>query len=233
MAIDLHERNWQNLCDHHMYDWCGIWTRYTPQKTVIESFQSLRSFQVNDKQTEIYQVNRFKYANGGEREKAWHLHKSSDNLADGIHHSDNPSMRALFFDNGAAAWVTKILQDNSIFAIEFILKHEHLRISVYVIYDECGSLTKTVSIREDANGLPSQHWSNNVDVLPDRNFSGNWQGSSISMTPDLETSLATQTQLQFLTPNSETFFFPDGISHSKQRNLLFPRWHFFKLPQSS
>ncbi len=62
--MDIKEQNWQNFTANHLGDWHGTWTRYSPHGEVTESFQSLRRFLSNLKQTEIAQTNRYKYADG-------------------------------------------------------------------------------------------------------------------------------------------------------------------------
>ncbi len=212
--MDLKEQNWINLCANHLRDWHGIWTRYSPEGEVIESFQSLRSFRSNQEQTEITQFNRYIYSDGKTEEKNWQLNKFS-NKPNGICHPAVPSMRAFFFDQGAATWSAKQLEPETIFQpAEFFFRYEELRHSVPIIYDGSGCLMRIVSIREDATGFPSKYWSTELNLLPDRNLSGNWQGSSVTMTPDLTVSPPIPAQLHFPIEGNEISFLPDGISVS-------------------
>lgn len=211
--MDVQQQNWNNLCANHIKDWHGIWTRYSPQGEVTESFQSLRSFQFNQDHTEIFQTNRYLYPDGV-KEQNWQFNRESNSLPDGLYHPQVQYMRAFFFPQGAAAWATKKLESGSPFAIELFFMYEDLRHSVAIIYDQNHSLIRTVSIREDSRGFPSQYWSNELNLLPERNFKCCWQGTCTTMTSDLNVSQPTLTQLQFPLAGHKTFFFPDGISLS-------------------
>ncbi|MCP2730456.1 DUF3598 family protein [Limnofasciculus baicalensis] len=212
--MDLKEQNWRNLCANHLRDWHGIWTRYSPEGEVIESFQSLRSFRSNQDQTEITQTNRYIYANDTTKEESWEYNLRSNGLANGLFHPARNSMRGIFFEQGAATWITTELKTDSGFGIELFFRHEELRHSIGIVYDQSNTLMRTASIQEDSTGFPSKYWSTDLNLLPDRNISGNWQGSSITMTPDLKVSSPVSTQLHFPVAGNETFFFSDGISLS-------------------
>ncbi|MBW4495661.1 MAG: DUF3598 family protein [Oscillatoria princeps RMCB-10] len=198
--MDLKEQNWKNFCDNHLRDWHGIWTRYSPQGEVIESFQSLRSFRSNLEQTEITHTNRYTYADGRTEEKTWKLNK--------------PAIRSVFFEQGAAAFASQELKPGSLFAVELFFRHEELRHSVIAAYDGGDSLKRTLTIREDATGFPSEYWSAELNLLPERNLTGNWQGTSVTMTPDLNVSPPVPAQLEWPVEGNQTVFFPDGISLS-------------------
>ncbi len=132
--MDLKEKNWQNFTANHLRDWHGIWTRYSPQGDVMDSFQSLRSFRSNLEQTEIYQTNRYKYADDRIEEKNWQSNKQDKVFPDGIVHPAFPSMRSLYFEQGAATWTAKQLEPDSNFGIELFFRYEELRHSVAIIY---------------------------------------------------------------------------------------------------
>lgn len=212
--VDLQERNWQYLCTYHLQDWQGICTKYSPQGEMFEYFESLRSFRGNQEQTQVIQNNEYKYPDGRIDKKTWQINKHSDSLSDGVSHSANPSMRALFFDGGAAGWVMKRLETGKALAIELLFWSENLRHSVTTHYDISGNLTRTVCIREDSTGSGSKHWLTELNLLPKRDLSGNWQGTSIVMTPDLQISTPVATQLQFPLASNTSFFFPSGVSVS-------------------
>ena len=38
------EANWANFWDHHLGEWNGRWTRYSPSGSVLETFASSRKF---------------------------------------------------------------------------------------------------------------------------------------------------------------------------------------------
>ncbi|NEO91802.1 MAG: DUF3598 family protein [Moorea sp. SIO3G5] len=213
--MDLKEQNWKNFTANHLRDWHGIWTRYSPEGEIIESFQSLRSLRSNPEQTEIYQTNRSIYADGRIEEYKWQFNKQDKVLPDGMVHPAFLSMRSFFFEQGAATWSAKQLEPGSVFVpAELFLKHEDIRHSVAIVYDSNGSLMRVVSIREDAGGFPSNYWSKEIHLLPERNLSGNWQGTSVTMTPDLQVSEPIATQLNWPLAGNKMFFFPDGISLS-------------------
>ncbi len=212
--MDLKEQNWQNFTLHHLRDWRGIWTRYSPQGEITESFQSLRSFQSNPQQTEIAQTNRYLYADGRIVEQSWEFNQISNSLSDGLFHPQNQSMRGVFFESGHAAWVTTKLKTDSYFAVELFFNYKELRHSVGIVYDEHGNLFRTANIREDAAGFPSQYWSTELNQLPERNLSGNWQGTAVTITPDLKISAPVPTQLHYPESGHKTFFLPDGVSVS-------------------
>lgn len=196
--MDLKLQNWNNFCAKHLNDWYGIWTIYSPQKEVTDSFQCVRSFQSNSEQTEITHTNRYTYTDGKKEEKTWQLYK--------------PSLRAIFFEQGAGAYNSKQLEPGSLFAVELFFRHEDIRHSVVAAYQDGSNLTRMLSIREDT-ASPSKFWSSEVNILPDRNLKG-WSGTSITMTPDLVVSPPVPTQLNWAIEGNETFFFPDGISLS-------------------
>jgi len=212
--MDLKEQNWNNLSKNHVRDWHGIWTRYSPQGEITESFQSLRQFRLEQQYNAIAQTNRYIYANGLTKEESWEYNQSWNSLEDGLFHPARQSMRGLFFGGGASAWVTTYLQKDSYFAIELFFRYKDLRNSVGIVYKESGRLMRTASIREDSTSVPSKYWSTEVNLLPERNLSGNWQGTSVTMTPDLKLSPALPTQLHWPIEGNTTFFYPDGISLS-------------------
>ncbi|KST68927.1 DUF3598 family protein [Mastigocoleus testarum] len=209
---DPQEQNWQNFCANHLRDWYGIWTRYSAQGEVIESFQSLRSLKLNQEQTGIDQTNRYTYADGRIEEKNWQSTKQSKNLSDGIVHPKTSLMRSLYFEQGAAAWVTNQLKLGDFFhSGELFFRYENLRHSVGAVYDESGGLLRITSIREDSLNFPSKYWSKQLELLPKRNISGKWQGISVTMTSDLKVSLPVPIKQRSFCEENETFFLPDGI----------------------
>jgi hypothetical protein len=212
--MELKEQNWKNFCAQNLRELPGLWTGYSPQGELFGSFQLLRSFQSNKEQTEITHTSRYTFADGRTEEKAWQFNKQSSNLPDGLVHPEQPSMRSFFFDQGASASAVKQLETGLPCRIQLGFKHEDLVSSVVIFYDDRGSLMRTVCIRLDAAGFPSKYWSTELNLLPERNLSGNWKGTSVTMTPDLKVSPAVSTQLHWPWEGNETFFFPDGISLS-------------------
>jgi Domain of unknown function (DUF3598) len=211
--MDLKAQNWKNLCANHLKDWHGIWTRYSPQGEVIESFQSLRSFLCDRQQNEITQLNRYMYADGTTKQESWQYNLHSNSLANGLCHPARESMSGLFFASGHAAWITRQFARQPFSGIEIFFRYEDLRHSVGIIYDNSGNLFRTASIREDV-AFPSQYWSTELKQSANRDLNGNWQGTSVTMTPDLQVSEPVTTQLDWSIEGNKTFFFPDRISLS-------------------
>lgn len=61
IITDLREKNWNNFFAHHLQDWQGVCTKYSPQGKMFEYFESLRSFRGNQEQTQVIQNNEYKY----------------------------------------------------------------------------------------------------------------------------------------------------------------------------
>lgn len=220
-STNLQEQNWQNFCANHLQDWHGTWTKYSAQGEVIESFQSLRSLKNNDDNTETYQLNRYTYSDGKIEEKKWQSTTESRKRNDGLIHPKHPWMRSLFFEQGAALWVTKEVQKGMIFhKSELFFRHENLRISVGTVYDENGNLQMFWNFREDSTGFSSQYWSSEINLFPEQNLKGNWEGKVITLTPNLEFSSSISTNFQWDWQENKKFFLPDGISLSCPDRIL-------------
>jgi len=218
--MDMQEQHWKKFCTHHLGDWHGTRTRYSPQGEVIESSEGFRMIRANPEQTEITHTNRSIYADGRTEEQSWQFNNQSNNFADGIMHPITSLMRFLVFEQGAAAGVYKKLEAGSSFGIELFFRHHNLRRSLVIIYDKNGSLFRMTSIREDAFTFPNQYWSKEVKLSPERNLSGNWIGNSLTMTPDLKVSPAVPTQLHWPIEENKNFYFPDGLSLSCPNQAL-------------
>ena len=208
------DQNWHNFWRHHLRDWHGIWTRYAPDGEIIESFQSIRSFQGNSELTEIVQQNSYTYTDGSTVERRWEFSQQANSLPDGFSHPASIFMRGFCFEEGAAAWLLPQLQPGPSAIMELFLKHKDVRHSVGVLYDKSGNLLRTASIREDAAGFPSQYWSTQLQLLTERTLNGSWQGSAVTMTPNLTVSTPVPTQLQWGWDDHKTYYYPDGITLS-------------------
>ena len=203
--MDLQKQNWKNFYNNHLGNWHGLWTRYTFDGEIIEVIKSLRSLQGHPENADIInQTNRYEYADGRTVEKSWAWERNKRSKA-------FPLMRSLFFDRGAAAWVTKQLEVSSFFQVELFFRHKDLRLSVPVIYNDNFS-NRVVTFREDKRGLPSQYWSEKLELLAQRKFSNDWQGNSIIMTPDFKVSAPVPTKLNWGCDGYKNFFFTDVIS---------------------
>ncbi len=212
--MELKDQNWKNFTANHLHNWYGVWTRYFPQGEVKESFQSQRIFRSNREQTEIHQTNRYIYAEDNFKEESWDYNQRENSLPDGMYHPQADTMRTICFESGHTAWVTRKLQPNSFFGLELFFRYEQLRHSVGIVYDQQGALFRTANIREDARGFPSQFWSKEIEQVSERNLSGNWLGTSVTMTPDLKISEPLPTKLNWGWEGHKTFFLPDGVSIS-------------------
>jgi len=212
--MDPKEQNWKNLTAKHLRDWHGIWTRYDPQGEVTESFRGLRSISSDRAQTEIAHRNLYMYPEGNTKEESWEYNQGENSLPDGLFHPARSTRRGFFLASGHAAWVTTKLKTDSYFGAELFFRYEDLRHSVGIVYDEQGNLLRTANIREDAAGFPSQYWSTELQQLPDRNLSDNWQGTSVTITPDLNISDPVPSKLHWNWEGHHAFFLPDGVSIS-------------------
>ena len=212
--MDLKVQNWKNLTDQHLYDWHGLWTRYTPTGEVLQSFPSLRHFESNADKTEIYQLNKYMYTEDDIKKESWHYNQTENSLEDGMFHPQAESMRGYFFPSGHAAWAVTQLQEGSPFGMELFFRYQHLRHSVGIVYDDKGNLMRTANIREDSTGYPSSFWSTELEQLPSRELSQNLQGTSISMTADLQVSEPVNAQFTWSKEGHQLFYLPDGVSIS-------------------
>ncbi len=203
--MDLQEQNWHNFCGKHLHDWHGLWTRYTPDGKVTESFQSLRSFQGNAEQTEVTHTNRYLYADGRSEEKVWHLQK--------------PALSSIFFKQGSGAFASKQYEPGKFFAAELFLLHENLRCSAIVGYADGADLTLIANIREDSQGFPSKYWTTMLDFLTEANHSGKWSGTSITMRSDLQILLPVPCHFEWSTEGRKVIYLPDGVTLLCPENL--------------
>ncbi|MBD2185462.1 DUF3598 family protein [Aerosakkonema funiforme] len=220
--MNSQEQNWTNLFGKITSEgiaWHGIWTRYSPEKEVLESFQGVRNFRANENKTVITHTNNYIYADGSTAEKSWQIEKETCNQPDGIMHPALLSMRALSFGQGVNAVVSKILENEEYFGVELFLQHENFRTSLTPIYGKTGDLERMTLIREQLGSFPDEKPELEVD-----NISGNWIGKREYMTPDLKVSPASETQQLVLDANAgknKTFFLPDGVVVNAPKKVEF------------
>ena len=212
--VDLKEKNWKNFTDQHLYDWYGIWTRYTPTGGIQESFRSLRHFEGNADKTEIYQLNQYIYAEDDVKEQRWNFNERENSLFDGMFHPQAEFMRGYFFPSGHSIWATTQLKSETYFAMELFFRYQSLRHSVGIVYDDQGNLFRTANIREDSTAYPSSYWSTDLEQLSQQNLEKNWTGTSITITSDLEISEPISTQFRWDREGHQLFYLPDGVSIS-------------------
>lgn len=210
--MNLQEQNWTNLFGERTLKdtaWHGTWTKYSPDKEVINCFQGVRRFRANEDKTLIYQTNNYTYSDGSTEEKNWQLEKQTCNQPDGVIHVAQSSMRALSLGQGAVAWLSKTLEPGKDLGCELFLKHENWRTSVAILYGENSNLKRITHIREHLDSFPVEPPSSEVQEL-----NGKWVGEKKSITSNLKVSDIEPTQELLLDPTkgiNKTIFFPDGV----------------------
>jgi Domain of unknown function (DUF3598) len=207
------EQNWQNFCVNHVHEWRGTWTRYYVQTETVESFQSLRRFRQEPDSGQIFQTNRYFYANGETEEQTWEFDQQNS-LPDGLFHPQRESMRGFFLNQGAAAWVQMQVNLGVAIGIELFFRWDDLRHSVGIVYDRNGQLFRVASVREDAKNFPSHYWSTDTQLLNHQDFGGSWAGRAIALSSTLDSSTSAPVQFHWPLADHATFFFPDRISLS-------------------
>ena len=206
------EQNWINLFGDLPADgisWCGTWTRYAPDQTVLKSFQGVRNFIPNEDNTVITHTNHFTYADGRTEETQWQIDKISCNHPDGMIHPASASGRALSFAAGANVWISKNLEPGKFFGGELFFKHQEWRTSIAMMYGGDRNLVGITQIREYLGSFPERSPAPKVE-----NLSGNWTGTKQSMTADLSISAVEEIEGLNIDPTqgkNETFFLPDRI----------------------
>ncbi|MBW4492895.1 MAG: DUF3598 family protein [Oscillatoria princeps RMCB-10] len=212
--MNLQEQHWTKLFGRLTPEGTsryGIWTVSSPEKEIIKQFKGIRNFRANEDKTVITHTNQYFSPDGSEEEKQWQIEKEACNLPDGLVHPAAPSNRGLALsDRGATAWVTKTLQPERPFGIEFFFRQEDdSNNSLGIIYGESGSLDRILHIRERLGSFPEPAAEPAIE-----NLSGKWVGKKETMTPDLQVSPAEDTQELVLEPTggkNETSFLTEGI----------------------
>ena len=211
-SSDTHSaRNWQAFWRHHLGDWRGRWTRYSPSGQVKETFASSRLFTANPSQTKVVQTNRYRYADGRSIRRQWTYNIEEHSQPDGFAHPASKFMRGLALDNGSAAWLIPTLRPSQLSPFELFLKHGEIRHSVGVLYGKNGELLRTASIREKRGPHPSKNWSDTVIQVEAWNPGGRWKGEKRQILPDLSRVPLQRSEWQWKKQNQSNHFFPDGI----------------------
>ena len=97
---------------------------------------------------------------------------------------------------------------------ELYFLHNNLRLSISVVYDQ-GNLSCMSFIREDCCGFPSQYWSEDVEMASERSFTGNWEGTSTTMYPDMTIAEPVATKHQWRCwEEHQVYYMPDGVTVS-------------------
>ena len=177
--------NWQALWRHHLGDWRGRWTRYTPSGEVKETFASTRLFTADPTRAEIVHVNRYRFADGRAIKKEWKYNLQDHSHADVFSHPASKSMRGLVLDNGSAALLIPTLPANQFAPLGLFLKRGDTRHSVGVLYGKDGALLRTASIREQRGNQSNFNWTESVAQVKPWNPVGRWEGEKRQIQADL------------------------------------------------
>ena len=203
---------------HHVKDWPGLWTQYTPQGEVMQSFQSLRSFKIgNSEQTLIKQTNRYTYSDGSTQEKAFEYTLGPTGFTPSV--ARFAGTKVAFFESGHGVFFPVHFNHANTLVEIFFKLDETIRHSTDIDYEE-RKLVRVASIREDSGGYPGKYWSMEVKPVSERSFTGNWEGTSLTQFPDLTISEPVQTQLQWGWEGHQVYYLPDGITISFPREII-------------
>jgi hypothetical protein len=189
-------QNWNNFCQYHANsDWHGIWTRYTPNGQVIESFQCVRSFHISEDKSEINHQNHYLYADGTKETKTFGPYKK-------------PITRALFLDN-SFSWGSTKVESGSNFGFETGFRYKDRRVSVAITYGDRASLENIIVI--------SEHLSTFASAISHttKELSGSWEGTAKTITPDWIVSSPVATsfnKLENLSDDYQILHLLNGIS---------------------
>ena len=186
--------NWDNFCKYHVnFDWYGVWTKYLPDGKIIDSFQCIRSFHLNEEGSEINHQNHYIYADGKKETKTFAPYKK-------------PDTRALFLDN-SFSWGSILVLEESRFGFETGFRYEDKRLSTVLIYNESGELQEITVISEVLEG------SLESNTISQQDFSGRWEGIAKTINPSWIVSSPVKTTYQQLAANNDylKLYFPEGV----------------------
>lgn len=195
--MQLQLQNWDNFCKYHVnHDWYGVWTRYSIDGEVTDSFQCIRSFHLNQDGNEINHQNHYIYSDGKKETKTFGPYKK-------------PDTRALFLDN-SFSWGSLLVLEESRFGFETGFRYEDRRLSTVVIYNESGNLQEITVISEVLQGSLEES-----NLISSESFSGVWKGTAKTINPNYVVSSPvsnTYDQLQNSDENYLKLYFPNGVS---------------------
>jgi hypothetical protein len=209
---NLQEQHWTryfgNLTTEAIFRY-GSWTVFSPEITIMRSFQGIRILQANEDLTIITHTNKFPQGDGTVQEKSWQIEKEICNLADGLLHPADPKKRSFsILEYGATSWFPQKFIPGTTFSVEFFLKNYPANNSVAGIYGENGVLDKILMIREQLGDFPGE------PQPPLTEISGNWQGEKLTMLPDLrilEPEVVSELILDPSEGQNQTFFLPEQV----------------------
>ncbi|MGB3655878.1 MAG: DUF3598 family protein [Rivularia sp. (in: cyanobacteria)] len=211
--MNLQDKNWENLFGHITTEgvaWHGIWTMYSLEKEVLNSFKAVRKFQANEEKTLITHTNKYIYSDGTESERIWQIEKQICSQPDGVIHPALLSTRAISFGDDKNAVVPKKLETGKRFGTELFFRYQDWRTSVVSVYAESGNLERITIIREHLNSFPNIPAKAEIEKLP-----GKYIGRKESMNSDLQISASAENQELVLEPTkvkNKTISLPDEIT---------------------
>ena len=205
------EANWANFWDHHLGEWNGRWTRYSPSGSVLETFSSSRKFSSDPEHQQITQENRYRFPNKNVTQKKWIYTKQEHNTINGFAHPASVKMRGFAFNNGAAAWLIPKLEKDEFAYFELFLKRGDVRHSVGIVYDRNGQLMRTASIREFRGASIASPWSSNIQQIKKWSPNGDWVGAQQKVNGNLKYSLTPAVQWSWGALEESLHYLPDNI----------------------
>lgn len=211
-TMNLQDKNWENLFGHITTEgvcWHGIWTMYSPDKEVLNSFKAVRKFQANEEKTLITHTNKYTYSDKTESEKIWQIEKQICSQPDGVIHPALLSTRTLSFGQDQNAVISQKIEPEQKLATELFFRYQDLRTSVVSVYAENGEFLRITTIRERLNTFPN--FPPEVDI---EKLLLNWSGRKKLLNPNLEISTIKDNQKFVLDPTegkNHTIFLPDNI----------------------
>jgi Domain of unknown function (DUF3598) len=210
--MNLQDKNWENLfgcITPSGVAWHGIWTKYSPDKNILESFKSIRKLQANEEKTLITHTNYYIYSDGRELEKSWQIEKQICSQPDGVIHPAASSMRAISFGEGKTVWFSKKLEAGQKLGAELFFQHQDWRTSVAIIYTEKGDLERITLIRDHLNSFPDKLPKAEIEKL-----SGKWNGRKECIDSNLQRFTLAENQELVLeaTSTNKMIFLPDNIT---------------------
>ncbi len=189
-------QNWDNCCKYHVNcDWYGVWTKYSRDGQVIDSFQCIRSFHLNQEENQINHQNHYIYADGKKETKTFGPYKK-------------PDMRALFLDN-SFSWGSAIVVEESRFGFETGFRYEDKRLSTVVIYNKGGNFQEITVISEVLSGISQES-----NLISQQQFSGIWEGKAKTINSNWIVSSPIETTYERLENSTDSYlklYFPEGV----------------------
>lgn len=166
--MDLQLRNWENFCRYHTGEWKGNKKRYSPEGSVLKTWDVITHLHVNQDHSEITHQDELFYSDGTHEVKNYGIYQK-------------PQTSALFLDS-TFCWGSKTVKPDSIFIFEFGFRYENKRVLCYFRYDETGTLQYSSTGIEYLHNKDTQENENNHHELKKPNQT--WVGSLQKMTTE-------------------------------------------------